>query len=72
MTRNGIDRLVPSISDLAAVVRQAEPRDKTEIYRQLGLAFTYDSAQQKMLVETNLNQHSAVTHGLPVGVRGGT
>ena len=72
MTRDEIARLVRSISDLAAVVRQAEPRDKAEIYRQLGLALTYDCGKQKVLVEMNLNQHSAATRGLPVGVRGGT
>ncbi|MFC7266081.1 hypothetical protein [Streptomyces lutosisoli] len=72
MTRAEITRLVRSISDLAAVVRQAEPRDKAEIYRQLGLALTYDSGKQKVLVEMNLNQHAAATRGLPVGVRGGT
>lgn len=46
--------------------------DKAEIYRQPGLALTYDSGKQKVLVEMNLNQHSATTRGLPVGVRGGT
>ncbi|MGW3626181.1 recombinase family protein [Streptomyces sp. NPDC000880] len=72
MTRDEIARLVRSISDLAAVVRQAGAKDKAEIYRQLGLALTYDSGKQKVLVEMNLNQHSAATRGLPVGVRGGT
>jgi hypothetical protein len=71
MPRDEIARLVRSISDLAAVVRQAEAADKTEICRQLGLALTYDSGKQKVLVEMNLNQHSAATRGLPVGVRGG-
>jgi hypothetical protein len=72
MTRDEIARLVRSISDLAAVVRQAETRGKAEIYRQLGLVLTYDSGQQKVLVEMNLNQHSVVARRLPVCVRGGT
>ncbi|WP_198351808.1 hypothetical protein [Streptomyces typhae] len=72
MTRDEIARLVRSISDLAAVVRQAEAADKAEIYRQLGLALTYDSGKQKVLVEMYLDQHSSATRGLPVGVRGGT
>ncbi|MFD9224356.1 recombinase family protein [Streptomyces sp. NPDC060064] len=72
MPRDEIARLVRSISDLAAVVRQAEAADKAEIYRQLGLALNYDSGKQKVLVEMNLNQHSGATRGLPVGVRGGT
>lgn len=53
-------------ADLAAAVRQAEAADKAEIYRQLGLALTYDSGKQKVLVEMNLDQHSATTRGLPV------
>lgn len=72
MSRDEIVRLVRSIRDLATVVQQAETQDKAEIYRQLGLAFTYDSGKQKVLVEMNLNQHSRAARGLPVGVRGGT
>lgn len=53
-------------------MRQAEAADKAEIHRRLGLALTYDSGKQKVLVEMNLNQHSSTTHGLPVSVRGGT
>lgn len=41
MTRDEIARLVRSISDLAAVIRQADPEDKAEIYHQLGLRLTY-------------------------------
>lgn len=53
-------------ADLAAAVRQAKAADKAEIYRRLGLALTYDSGKQKVLVEMNLNQHYATTRGLPV------
>ncbi|AVH59650.1 hypothetical protein C4B68_32270 [Streptomyces dengpaensis] len=72
MPRDEIDRLVRSISELAAVVRQTEAADKAVIYRQLGLGLTYDSGKQKVLAEMDLNQHSATTRGLPVSVRGGT
>ncbi|WP_438490694.1 hypothetical protein [Streptomyces sp. S186] len=41
MTRDEIARLVRSISDPAAAIRQAAPEDKAEIYRQLGLTLTY-------------------------------
>lgn len=72
MSRDEIARLVRSLSDLAAVVQQAEPEDKAEIYQQLGLQLTYDSGKHKVLVEMTLNQHFPATRGLPVGVRGGT
>ncbi|MFF4602551.1 recombinase family protein [Streptomyces sp. NPDC001339] len=72
MSRDEIARLVRSVSDLAAVIRQAEPEDKAEIYQQLGLRLTYDCGKHKVLAEMNLNQHSPATCGLPVGVRGGT
>ncbi|MEU8887929.1 hypothetical protein [Streptomyces sp. NPDC048442] len=72
MTREEIAQLVHSAVDLGALVRQADLKDKAAIYQQLGLTLTYDSGQQKVRVEMNLNPHCAVTRGLPVGVRGGT
>ncbi|WP_326625813.1 MULTISPECIES: hypothetical protein [unclassified Streptomyces] len=72
MTRAEIARLVRSISDLAAAVRQAEAADKAEIYRHLGLTLVYDSGKHKVLAETSLNQHVATTRRLPFSVRGGT
>ncbi len=71
MSRDEIARLVRSPSDLAAVVQQAEPADKAEIYKQWGVRLTY-SGKHKVLVEMTLNQHFPATRGLPVGVRGGT
>ncbi len=70
--RDEIARLVRSIKDLAAVVRQAEPEEKAEIYRQLGLRLTYDSGKHKVLAEMRLDQHSHETRGVSVRVRGGT
>ncbi|MGW9131622.1 hypothetical protein [Streptomyces sp. NPDC055681] len=72
MTLAEIARLVRSISDLAAAVRQAEAADKAEIYRHLGLALVHDSGKHKVLAETSLNQHVTTTRGLPFSVRGGT
>lgn len=72
MSRDEIARLVRSIKDLAAVVRQAEPQDKTEIYQQLGVRLTYNSGKHKVLAEMRLDQHSRETRGLSVRVRGGT
>ncbi|MGW3565515.1 hypothetical protein ACWDSL_16825 [Streptomyces sp. NPDC000941] len=72
LSRDEIARLVRSIKDPAAVVRQAEPPDKAEVYRQLGLRLTYDSGKHKVLAEMRLDQHSRETRGLSVRVRGGT
>ncbi|MET8177728.1 zinc ribbon domain-containing protein [Streptomyces sp. NPDC005336] len=72
MSRDEIARLVRSIQDLAAVVRQAEPEDKAEIYRQLGVRLTYDSGKHKVLAEMRPDQHSHEARGLSVRVRGGT
>ncbi|MDX3229716.1 hypothetical protein [Streptomyces sp. ME19-01-6] len=72
MSRDEIARLVRSIKDLAAVVRQAEPQDKAEIYRQLGVRLTYDSGKHKVLAEMRLDQHSREARELSVRVRGGT
>ncbi|GAA0523384.1 MULTISPECIES: hypothetical protein [Streptomyces] len=71
MSRDEIARLVRSIKDLAAVVRQAEPQDHAEIHRQLGVRLTYGSGKHKVLAEMRLNQHSRDTRGLSVRVRGG-
>ncbi|MER7394875.1 zinc ribbon domain-containing protein [Streptomyces sp. NPDC000151] len=51
MSRDEITRLVHAISDLVAVVRQARTEDKAEIYRQLGLRLTYDSARMTVRAE---------------------
>lgn len=47
MSRDGIARLVHAIRDLAAVVQQAEPGDKAEIHRRLGLRLTYNPGNAK-------------------------
>lgn len=61
-----------SITDLAAVLRQAEPEDKAKIHRQLGVRLTYDSGKHKVLAEMRLDQHSREACGLSIRVRGGT
>ncbi|MBA6440777.1 hypothetical protein [Streptomyces sp. GMR22] len=72
MSRDEIAQLVRSISDLAAVIQQAEPEGKAEIYRRLGLRLTYDSGKNKVPAEMTLDQHSHEARGLSVCVRGRT
>jgi site-specific DNA recombinase len=78
MSRDEIARLVRSISDLAAVIQQAEAEDKAEIYRQLGLRLTYVPAQATVRAEVTLDPNndksprSTSNRGEMVRVRGGT
>ena len=78
MSRDEIARLVRSISDLAAVIQQAEAEDKAEIYRQLGLRLTYVPAQATVRAEVTLDPtndktpRSTSNRGEMVRVRGGT
>jgi hypothetical protein len=37
--------------DIAAVLADADPADKVEIYRRLGLQLTYEPAHQQILAE---------------------
>ncbi|MDJ1134524.1 recombinase family protein [Streptomyces iconiensis] len=70
--REEVARLVRSVGDLSKVIPQADPADKAELYKRLGIRLRYDPAQQKVLVEMHLDQHSTSTRGVPVRVRGGT
>ncbi|MFC9220541.1 hypothetical protein ACFT8W_07055 [Streptomyces hygroscopicus] len=78
MSRDEIARLVRSISDLAAVIQQAEAEDKAEIYRLLGLRLTYAPAQATVHAEVTLDPkngkspRSTNNRGEMVRVRGGT
>lgn len=58
MTRDEIARLVRSLSDLATVVRQADPEDKAEIYRQLGLQLTYSPGHDTFRAEITPDPHA--------------
>ncbi|WP_410535750.1 hypothetical protein [Streptomyces sp. KL2] len=50
MSRDDIAALVHSVSDLAAAVRQADPEDKAELYRRLGLQLAYAPCRQTVRV----------------------
>ncbi|MGN9777701.1 hypothetical protein ACTMS0_18340 [Micromonospora sp. H33] len=43
--------LVQQLGDIAAAWGEADPADRTEVYRQLGLRLTYHSQQQKVRVQ---------------------
>jgi hypothetical protein len=56
-------------ADLAAVVRDADPTDKAEIYRGLDLVLTYQPAAQTVRAQAHL---AGDPHGVMVRLRGGT
>ncbi|WP_432045590.1 hypothetical protein [Streptomyces asiaticus] len=52
MSRDEIRGLVDALGGLLSVLRQADPADKAEVYRQLGMHLTYDHETQTVLAET--------------------
>jgi site-specific DNA recombinase len=69
MTREDIKIIVERCSSMADVIRQAQPADKAEMYRGINLMLTYQPETQIVRAQAHL---SADSHGVMVGVRGGT
>ena len=67
LTREQIDDLVAALGDIVNVLREADPTDRAEVYRQLGLRLTYHPGKQKVRVQA---QPVADFHEEMVGVRG--
>ena len=57
MTQDEIHGLVVGLGDIHVVLRSAEPEDKAEVYRQLGVALTYHPEEQSVRAEVNLDAH---------------
>ncbi|MFG1740269.1 recombinase family protein [Micromonospora chalcea] len=68
MSRAEITALVTALGDITTVLRDADPADKAEVYRQLGLRLNYQPETQTVRAEVDLNAH----RGVMVRVRGGT
>jgi hypothetical protein len=69
LTRDQVRTLVQQIGELTAALAEAEPADRAEVYRQLGLKLTYNPEQQKVRVQA---QPDADSRGEMVRVRRGT
>jgi hypothetical protein len=67
MTEAEIRSIVDKLADLARVLRGADPNDKSEIFRQLGLKLTYHPGRR--LVEAKIEP---TEYGFFDSVRGGT
>jgi hypothetical protein len=66
--RDDVARIVHAHRDLGGVLSQANAEEKARLYRELGLALTYDVSTHEILVEMRLDQD----RGLAVGVRRAT
>jgi DNA invertase Pin-like site-specific DNA recombinase len=69
MSRDEIAAMVEALGDMLTVLAEADPADKAEVYRQLGLHLTYQPTTQTVRAEVKINQGY---RGVMVGVRGGT
>jgi site-specific DNA recombinase len=67
VTREQVAALVEHMAHLTTLLDQADPRDRAEVYTQLGLRLTYQNDKRLILVQTQPDQ--ACTK---LGVRGGT
>ena len=56
MTRDQIASIVTALGDILAVLADADPADKAEIYTQLGLRLTYQPGQRTVRAEAHLDQ----------------
>jgi hypothetical protein len=59
---------VQALGDIVAVLRDADPDNKAEVYRQLGLRWTNHPETQTVRAEADLGAH----RGIMVRVRGAT
>ncbi len=68
MSRDEIADLVHALGDIVVALAEADPADKAEVYRQLGLRLTYHPDTQKVYAQADLGAHRWDL----VRVRGGT
>jgi hypothetical protein len=52
MSRDDIHALVDTLGGLLNALRHADPADKAEVYRDLGVRLTYNHTQHTVLAET--------------------
>ena len=57
MSREQISELVHALGDIVTTLSDADPADKAEVYRQLGLRLTYHPDTQTVHAEADLNAH---------------
>jgi site-specific DNA recombinase len=50
--------MVAALGDVRAVLADADPREKGDVYRRLGLRLTYRPGDRTVRAETSLDPHS--------------
>jgi hypothetical protein len=68
MSRDEIASIVSTLADVLAVLRDADPADKAEIYTQLGLRLTYQPSGRLVRIEVHI---APAQHWQFESVRGG-
>lgn len=58
MSKEEIQTLIEALGNIRDVLEDADPTDKAEVYRQLGLRLTYRPGKRTVRAETNLDPHS--------------
>lgn len=51
MTRQEITEALDALAGITAVLAEADPADKADLYAQLGLHLTYQPAEQQVIAE---------------------
>ncbi|GAA3745448.1 recombinase family protein [Spinactinospora alkalitolerans] len=74
MSKDEIMTIVDALGNLADVLHHADPADKAEVYKGLGLRLRYQPVESTVRAEINLDPHHTInqSHGERVRVRGGT
>ncbi|MFH9106893.1 hypothetical protein ACH4LN_11035 [Streptomyces albus] len=72
LSRDEVAALLRAAGSLTTAIHQADLTDKAEFYKNLGIRLRYDPAQQKVLVESHLDQDLGGSRGVPVRVGRGT
>ncbi|MBK1788309.1 recombinase zinc beta ribbon domain-containing protein [Prauserella cavernicola] len=57
LAANDVDTLIQQLRDLRTVIDQANPDDKADVYRKLGLALTYRPGKHEVRAEITLDAH---------------
>jgi hypothetical protein len=65
MTAEEIGTLVEAIAGMATILRQADPTDKAEVYRQLGIKLTYKPGLR--LIQAEASPNGSCTKVCPEG-----
>jgi site-specific DNA recombinase len=67
MTTDQIDAIAEGFDDLFRLLREADPRDKAELYSRIGLRMTYRPGPETLIAEVSTPASSRVFDWCPRG-----